>query len=646
MTHWTVQPSIYAKAGCLALTLLWMSWLASPQYVVLAVEPEGSSEETFKEQPLQASDRDHWSFAPLKSIAPPVTQNVDESSALLLGAIDAFIVHDLAPHGLHLSEPASPEEWLRRITFDVTGLPPTREAMDSFRRQAHEPDAYERVIDKLLASPAHGEHVAQSWLDLARFAETDGFEHDKSRPDAWRFRNWVIEAFNGDMPYDRFMQLQLAGDLIDKQQFTVGTMFCLSGPDMPDLNDQVERRHNLLNEMTSTVGSVFLGLQMGCAACHDHKYDPISQADFYRLRGILETGVGELTRDKPWTEMQAQSVPAASQFYVRGDHRRPSQTLERTVPRIAATESAWQQIARSNEPRLALAEWLASTDNPLPARAMANRIWQSHFGRGLAGTPSDLGLVGLAPTHTALLDFLATELMKNDWSLKHLHRSILLSATYRQQSHSADEPNASLVPTTTTAVSSVRESNFARSLKADPENRLLGRYPRRRLTGEMLRDAMLQAAGDLNRQSSGPSVMPPLPDEMVRTLLPGQWKTSSTISDHHRRSIYIFARRNLRYPIFDSFDRPDAGASCPERGKSTTATQSLLMFNSAFSLQIAESISDQAIQHSLQHSAQTANPSDGGSPFTRQQAESVWERFCCAVRRTRNTSCLNNSRTA
>ncbi len=215
--------------------------------------------------------------------------------------------------------------------------------------------------------------------------------------------------------------------------------------------------------------------------------------------------------------------------------------------------------------------------------------------------------------------------MKNDWSLKHLHRSILLSATYRQQSHSADEPNASLVPTTTTAVSSVRESNFARSLKADPENRLLGRYPRRRLTGEMLRDAMLQAAGDLNRQSSGPSVMPPLPDEMVRTLLPGQWKTSSTISDHHRRSIYIFARRNLRYPIFDSFDRPDAGASCPERGKSTTATQSLLMFNSAFSLQIAESISDQAIQHSLQRTVQSANPSDGGSPFTRQQAESVWE---------------------
>jgi hypothetical protein len=236
-----------------------------------------------------------------------------------------------------------------------------------------------------------------------------------------------------------------------------------------------------------------------------------------------------------------------------------------------------EELASAEHPRAALAQWLARDDNPLPARTIANRMWQSHFGRGLAATPSDLGLVGIAPTHPELLDWLAASLREKDWSLKWLRRQIVLSAAYRGRSLSATDQPADV-------------ARHQRSLELDPDNRLFSRYPRRRLSGESLRDCMLDVADLLNRQASGPSVMPPLPGELVATLLPGQWKTSPQTSDHYRRSIYVFARRNLRYPIFESFDRPDAGLSCPERGRSVTATQSLLMMNSELSWEVAQQV--------------------------------------------------------
>ncbi|MCC6510480.1 MAG: DUF1553 domain-containing protein, partial [Pirellulaceae bacterium] len=499
-----------------------------------------------------------------------------------LGPIDAFVAQRLRTVELDLAEPASMQTLLRRVTFDVTGLPPSRAAIEALQQQADQPvqpDAYERLVDRLLASPLAGEHLAQSWLDLARYAETDGFEHDKVRSDAWRYRDWVIAAMNSDMAYDRFMRLQVAGDVTAGEvDGGLATTFCLAGPDMPDLNDQDERRHNLLNEMTGTVGSVLLGLQMGCAACHDHKYDPISQADFYRLRGILESGVPKLVRDKPWSRFQQQSAPPVVHLYQRGDHRQPGATLSPGVPRVLTRIDGPDTFVESKQPRAALADWLASPANPLPARAMANRLWQSHFGRGLAATTSDLGLIGIEPTHGALLDWLACELRDGEWSMQRLRRQILTSATYRARSF-APQPDL----------------DHAQRIERDPDNRLLSRYPRRRLTGEMLRDAMLMVSGSLDQQSTGPSVMPPLPAELLSTLLPGQWKASPEPADHARRSIYIFARRNLRYPIFESFDRPDAGASCPERGRSVTATQSLLLFNSEFSLEIARHIAQRVL---------------------------------------------------
>ncbi len=542
------------------------------------------------EPPIGPSEREHWSFRPLSQpVIPEFTTNASQQpshsgqlSDQAANAIDRFLLARLSEQGLSLAPAAPPMDLLRRLTFDLTGLAPEPEAIERFTRNAHEPDAYLREVDRLLASPRCGEHLAQGWLDLARYAETDGFEHDKVRSDAWRYRDWVIQAINDDVPYDRFMQLQVAGDLTSDPDGPLATTFCLAGPDMPDINDQEERRHNLLNEMTGTVGSVFLGLQLGCAACHDHKYDPVSQADFYRLRGILQTGVGELTRDKPWNQLVEQKRPDAPRFYHRGDHRQATTKLAYALPRIVTSTERNHLVSISEKPRMQLAEWLADPTNPLPARVMANRIWQRHFGRGLAATPSDLGLVGLEPTHPELLDWLAIEFQAGQWSAKRLSRQIVLSAAYQSTSRPGDD-------------SELSRNDFETRVNRDPDNHLLSRFPRRRMTGEMIRDAMLQSAGLMDHRMHGPSVMPPLAKELIDSLLPGQWKPSDDAADHARRSVYIFARRNLRYPIFETFDRPDAGASCPQRGRSVTATQSLMLLNSEFSLQMAEHIVDRTV---------------------------------------------------
>jgi hypothetical protein len=357
-------------------------------------------------------------------------------------------------------------------------------------------------------------------------------------------------------------------------------MFALAGPDMPDINDQAERRHNRLNELTATVGSVFLGLQMGCAQCHDHKYDPITQGDFYRLRAVFEPAVAELKRDKPYLVLAHQSAVEPARLWIRGDHRRPGPEVEPAFPRIASTptrsvsegaarESDAPSLTRRVSVRSELAEWLTRDDNPLTSRVMANRVWQRHFGRGICETPSDFGLMSANPTHPELLDWLAVELRERGWGLKRLHRVIAASATYRQ----AGQNPKSL----------------------DPDNALYSHFPRKRLEGEAIRDAMLSAAGLLTSERGGPGVMPPLPQELVGTLLKGQWKASEREADHYKRSVYVFARRNLRYPIFEAFDRPDANASCPIRNRSTTAPQSLLLFNSEFSLLAARRLAERIV---------------------------------------------------
>ncbi|HEY2414733.1 MAG TPA: DUF1549 and DUF1553 domain-containing protein [Pirellulaceae bacterium] len=558
------------------------------------------------EPPITSADRSHWSFQPIRRADLP---SIHSSSFSIHNSIDAFIRAKLAAKSIEPRPEAPRHTLVRRLSFDLTGLPPTPDELVTFVAD-NSPDAYERLADRLLASPAFGQRYGQYWLDLARFAETDGYEHDKVRPQAWKYRDWVIAALNSDMPYDEFIRQQLAGDEEDSSRFKVqgsrlenstlnfepgtlnslvATMFCLSGGDMPDVNDQSERRHNLLNEMTATVGSVFLGLQLGCAQCHNHKYDPLSQADFYRLRAVFEPAVAILKRDVPYNILVNQKEPPTARLWIRGDHKRPGLELQPDFPRIATiptrsvSEGAVASIA-DHSPRSALAAWLTNLDNPLTSRVIANRLWQFHFGRGICTTPSDFGVMGAQPTHPELLDYLATELRDHNWEMKRLNRLIVTSATYRQGSaveFKVQSPKFKVNESNTTLNF---ETGTLNASAADPDNSLYSSFPRQRLSGEAIRDAMLSAAGLLSSEWQGPSVMPPLPDELLSTLLKGQWTISKREADHYKRSIYVFARRNLRYPIFEAFDRPDGNASCPVRNKSTTAPQSLLLFNSELSL--------------------------------------------------------------
>lgn len=470
------------------------------------------------ERPVTAGERSHWAYQSLQ---------IKEGAML----------DSLARPG---AAEAGKAVLIRRAAFDLTGLPPREDdlAMD-----------YEAFVDSQLASPAYGEHWAQWWLDLARFAETDGFEYDAGRARAWQYRDWVIRAFNRDLPFDEFVRQQIAGDLLPGGE-AVATGFLMAAPDMPDLNNQDERRHVLLNDIAGTVGAVGLGLTLGCAQCHDHPYDPVSQADFYRLRAFFDNTILPKERKQigPEARVFKEGVPV-SRVFVRGDFRRPGPEVSPAFPRLLGATPR-------GAGRVELAVWLTAGENVLFLRATANRLWQQHFGRPLSEVPADLGVQGRPPENPALLDWLAAQLPSQGWSLKRLHKVIVMSKTYRQ---------AGLAP--------------------------------RRLTGEMLRDAMLSVSGRLNPKAGGPGVRLPLPAEVGGTLIKKQGEAHPDPAEHDRRSIYVFARRNLRLPMFELFDRPDAQSACARRNESTTAPQALMLINSGFAQEcaarLAASLSEQ-----------------------------------------------------
>lgn len=534
------------------------------------------------EHDITEAEREHWSFRPLTRPAPPT---IDGNEPLIgnwpRNTIDQFVMDRLFVRRLIPMPAADRVTLIRRLTFDLTGLPPTVDEVDAFVAD-DSPDAYERLIERLLASPAYGERWAQHWLDLARFAETDGFEHDRLRPDAWKFRDWVIRSLNEDLPFDQFVQRQLAGDEMGPEH-RIATGFLTCGPDMPDINLQDERRHSFLNDMTSTVGSVFLGLQIGCAQCHDHKFEPMSQFDFYRLRAFFDPAFPELTKNRTVPLPTANNRTTSSHLMIRGDFRRTGPAVEPAFVRIGNVSADRPRIAadRTNL-RTELARWLTLPDQPLVTRTLANRLWHYHFGNGLSESPSDLGFGGDEPEHLELLDWLATEIPRRGWSLKEMHRLILNSATWRQTSR---------LPATADSELTLM---WEQAIKLDPDNRLHSRGMRRRLEGEAIRDAMLYSAGELSQRRGGPGIRPPLPEELVRTLLRNQWPVSENTADHSRRSIYLFVRRNLRYPLFDVFDKPDTNASCPRRNESTIAPQALMLLNSQMSLDAAVALTSVA----------------------------------------------------
>jgi hypothetical protein len=530
------------------------------------------------EPPITESDRSHWAF---DELTRPRVPTFDSAASADLtnwprNAIDPFILKGLVDADLSPAPEADRLTLLRRVSFDLTGLPPTLAQVDRFLNDSSL-DAYEQLVDRVLESPAYGERWAQHWLDLARFAETDGFEHDKLRPDAWKYRDWVIKAFNDDMPYDEFVRLQIAGDEVGNSA-RVATGFLTCGPDMPDINLQDERRHNFMNEITSTVGSAFLGLQIGCAQCHDHKFDPISQLDFYRLRAFFDPAF-RFTKNKVASLPDGNDAGLVSHLMIRGDFRRVGDTVEAAFPRIINAAHSKPQVAADRKNlRTRLADWIARPDNPLGMRTIANRLWQHHLGEGLCDSPSDFGLMGDTPVHGELLDWLATEFPRRGLSFKSMHRLIVTSATYRQSSQLPDDTSAELI------------GQWQQALTRDPLNRLFSRGTRRRLEGEAIRDAMLAAAGQLSQRRSGPGIRPPLPQELVHTLLRNQWPVTKDSAEYTRRSIYLFVRRNFRYPLFEAFDKPDTNFSCPRRNQSTIAPQALMLLNSKLSLDAATSL--------------------------------------------------------
>jgi hypothetical protein len=646
---------------------------------LLLASPALAQNEAVKEPPITPKDEAHWAFQ--KPERPNIRQ-VREPSWIKT-PIDAFILARLEKEGLRPASPADRTALLRRITFDLTGLPPTPEELGAFLNDA-KPDAYARVVERLLASPHYGERWAQHWLDVVRYAESNGYEADGERPHAWRYRDYVIGSYNADKPYDRFVIEQVAGDLLARGQdgrqcaeLLIAAGFHRCGPvhlTSGNLDAEVGRQE-VLTEMTNGVGAAFLGLTIGCARCHDHKFDPVSQADYYRLqaffaptqakdvaiatpeeRAATEQRIKELkTRIQPlekqvseidaphrdrlqeekkrklepayrdalaipvskrtveqrklaadaetlikvtWDEIiavlapaerrrrselrsqihalesqlpppsaQAWTVadtkPAPTHILKRGDPKRKGQIVEPSAPRVLNPASG--QLPKP-EDRLALAHWLTSPENPLTARVIVNRLWQHHFGRGLVGTPNDFGRRGEKPTHPELLDWLASELVTHGWSLKHMHRLMVLSNTYQQSSQlSANEP----------------------ARQKDPENRLLGRMNRRRLEGETLRDCVLAATGRLNPKLGGPMVRVPLEPEVYELIFTegepdGLWHATPNVREHCRRSIYLFAKRNVRLPMLEAFDQPDTVTSCPARAVSTFAPQALILLNGPF----------------------------------------------------------------
>jgi len=554
---------------------------------LVAQDKATALEREYSERPIVSSDREHWAFRPI-SVAPYPSVNARDWPKV---GFDYFILAALESAELSPAPEADPATLLRRLKLDLLGLPLTPDEIAEYLEE-DEPHAYERWVDRFLASPCYGERWAQPWLDLASFAETDGFEHDRVRSTAWQYRDWVIASLNSDMPYDEFVLRQLAGESHPDPKQRIATMFGLAGPDMPDINDQELRRHDRLNELTSTVGSALLGLQFSCAQCHDHKYDALSQGDFYRLRAVFEPAVPELQRDKEFVSFSSAAISPSLEprFYFRGEVRQPGPKVRPAVPRIAANTPEPVVYLDAKNPRVDFAKWLFQPENPLTSRVIVNRLWQSHFGKGLFENPSDVGVTTASPSHLETLDWLATELRRQNWSLKSIQRTIVLSSTYRQASKSGDN-----------------DAEWDDRIRLDRDNRLYSRFPRQRMNGEEIRDSMLFVAGLLNFEQGGEGVMPPIPDELVGTLLKGQWQVSELKSDHVRRSIYTFARRNLRYPLLDAFDRPDAGASCPKRYVSTTAIQALQMLNSPFSMECSLGLRQQVLKESQSSNASVSD---------------------------------------
>ena len=554
-----------------------------------------------------ASWSKHWAFeSPRRPNLPPTRNRIWAKNP-----IDDFVLARLEAETLSPSSEAERTALIRRVTLDLTGLPPSPADVDAFLTD-RSPDAYERLVDRLLASPDYGERMAMEWLDGARYADTNGYQNDFART-MWPWRDWVIAAFNANQPFDRFTIDQIAGDLLPgatKAQ-RIATGFNRNNRTVTEAGsiDEEWRIENAIDRVETT-SMVFMGLTMGCARCHDHKYDPVSQSEFYQFLGyfnsVNEKGVYTETRgnvpplvmlptnrdrvrlgefdfalafakaygskehlealNKAKAEyektilsvmvMEDTTTPRPSYVLKRGQYDQPdkSKALEPATPSALPAPPAGTPRSR-----LGLAKWLVSPENPLSARVVVNRIWQHHFGQGLVKTAENFGVQGEPPSHPELLDWLATELIRTGWDLKAMHRLIVTSATYRQS------------------------SRVSPALVAhDPENRLLARGPRFRLSAEVVRDNALAIAGLLTERLGGPSIKPYQPAGLWEELAGGAGE-APYVQDKgpslYRRSLYVYRKRTVPHPVLATFDAPSRETCQVKRPRTNTPLQALELLN-------------------------------------------------------------------
>lgn len=573
---------------------------------------------------------DHWAFQPIKKQPSPNVKNTD----WVRNPIDRFILARLEKEGFEPSAEANRTTLIRRLSFDLIGLPPTPKEVDDFVNDTR-PDAYERLVDRLLASPHYGERWGRHWLDLARYADSDGYEADRERLFAWRWRDWVINAINRDMPFDRFTIEQLAGDLIPDATIDskIATGFHRNTlTNKEGGTDKEQFRVEAVIDRVSTTGKVWLGLTVGCAQCHDHKYDPISQREFYQLFAFFNSdnevdlsiplpGEEEKFRkqkaafDAKRVELQKalevykseKKLPDAklkgdkkftelTKAIADHDKKKPSLSIAPTLalgkerkthvllrgdflrPGVAVQPGTLSVLHREELPakatRLHLARWLISADNPLTSRVMVNWVWHRYFGRGIVPTLEDFGTQGERPSHPELLDWLATEFRTQGWSFKKLHRLIVTSATYRQSAKHRPELAAT-----------------------DPLNTLLARQSRLRLDAEAIRDNALAVSGLLSKKVGGPSVKPPQPAGISELTYATRLRwAESKGEDRYRRGLYTWFQRTSPYPMLMTFDAPDGVLSCVRREKSNTPLQALTLLNDTVFMECSQSLAKRVLE--------------------------------------------------
>jgi hypothetical protein len=577
----------------------------------------------------------HWSFLPPTCPDLPKIKQSD----WVRSPIDRFVLARLEAVGLSPAAEADRRTLIRRVTLDLTGLPPTPEEADAFAADPS-PDAYERLVDRLLASPRYGERMASMWLDLARYADTGGYQGDIPRT-MWPWRDWVVRAFNANMPYDRFAVEQIAGDLLPDA--TPDQVIATGFNRNHRINDEdgiilEEFRTEYVADRVDTTATTFLGLTVGCARCHDHKFDPITQKDYYRFfayfNSVAEAGRGHgnaqpLYYFDPSIQPEIEKIdhrllelkdPAQGEYnevtelkerrrkllessvttMVMHDLDTPRKTHVLTRGRYDApaeevspgTPESLPALADAPPNRLGLARWIVDPKNPLTARVEVNRLWQMSFGIGLVATAEDFGTRGEPPTHPELLDWLATEFVRSGWDVKHIQKLIVTSATYRQSSSIADRGFRIADSGNFNPQFEIRDPQ-----SLDPENRLLARGPRFRLPTEAIRDQALAAAGLLTERIGGPPVKPYQPDGLWAELVSfaPDYETSRG-SDLYRRSLYTYLRRTVPPPAMAAFDLPGRETCTARRGRTNTPLQALVVMNDPTYVEAARALAARALR--------------------------------------------------